>query len=59
MEIVLWLRESMFVNSVLKNAEIWYALTKEEVRELEDLDRTLLKKLLTVPFSTPGEAYFF
>ena len=58
MEIALLLRESMFLNSVLTNDEIWYALTKEEVRELEDLDRTLLKKLLTVPFSTPGEAYF-
>ena len=46
MEIAFLLRESMFLNSVLTNAEIWYALTKEEVKELEDLDRTLLKKFL-------------
>jgi hypothetical protein len=57
-EIALLLRESMFINSVLTNAEIWYLLKKEEIKQLEDLDKTLLKKILKVPFSTPGEAYF-
>ena len=57
-EIALLLRESMFINSVLTNAEIWFFLKKEEIKQLEDLDKTLLKKILKVPFSTPGEAYF-
>ena len=57
-EIALLLRESMFVNSVLTNAEIWYLLRKEEIKQLEELDRTLLRKIMNVPFSTPGEAYF-
>ena len=58
LEIALLLRESLFLNSVLNNAEIWYSVTKEELKELEDLDRTLLKKILDVPFSTPKEAYY-
>ena len=53
-EIALLLRESMFVNSVLTNAEIWYLLRKEEIKQLEDLDRTLLRKIMNVPFSTPS-----
>ena len=57
-EIALLLRESMFVNSVLTNAEIWYLLRKEEIKQIEELDRTLLRKIMNVPFSTPSEAYF-
>ena len=40
------------------NAEIWYNLTKDEIKELENLDLTLLRKVMRVPFSTPSEAYF-
>jgi 3-deoxy-D-manno-octulosonate 8-phosphate phosphatase KdsC-like HAD superfamily phosphatase len=58
MEIAMLLRESMFINGILTNAEIWYSVTKEEIREFEDLDRTLLMKILKVPFSTPGEAFY-
>ena len=39
------LRESMFVNGILTNAEIWYGLTKAEVGELEDLDEQLLRQI--------------
>ena len=57
-EIALLLRESLFINGVLTNAEIWYSLSSEEIKEFEDLDKSLLRKILRVPFSTPGEAYF-
>jgi hypothetical protein len=30
-EIVILLRESLFINGILTNAEIWYNLTKDEV----------------------------
>ena len=50
--------EALFLSSVLTNAEIWYSLTKEEIKELDDLDKTLLRKILKVPFTTPGEAFF-
>jgi hypothetical protein len=37
---------------------LWYSLTREEIKELEDLDLTLLRKIFKVPFSTPSEAYY-
>ena len=58
METAILLRESMFLNGILTNAEIWYGLTKEEIKQFEDLDLTLLRKLLKVPFSTPSEAFY-
>ena len=57
-EIALLLRESMFINGILFNAEIWYGLTKTELSEFENLDRLLLRRILNVPFSTPKEAYY-
>ena len=57
-EIALLLRESMFINGILTNVEIWYSITKEEMKELEDLDKSMLRKILQVPFSTPSEAFF-
>ena len=57
-EIVILLRESLFINGILTNAEIWYNLTKDEIKEHENLDLTLLRKVMRVPFSTPSEAYF-
>ena len=57
-EIALLLRESMFLNGVLYNSEVWYGLTKAEISEFEKLDRLLLRKILGVPFSTPQEAFY-
>ena len=37
------LRESMFINGVLFNAEVWYGFTRSEISEFEDLDRLLLR----------------
>ena len=57
-EIGLLLRDTMLINGVLTNAEIWYNLQKSEIKELEDLDKILLRKLLGAPVSTPGEPFF-
>jgi hypothetical protein len=51
-------RESMFVNSILTNAEIWYSFSESEVKEFESLDRILLRKFLKVPISTPQESFY-
>ena len=58
METAILLRESIFLNGILTNAEVWYSLTKEEIKKFEDLDRMLLRKLLNVPYSTPSEAFY-
>ena len=57
-ETAILLRESILINGMLTNSEIWYSLKKEEIKELENVDMTLLKKIFKVPFSTPSEAYF-
>ena len=57
-EIGMLLRESMLINGILTNSEVWYNLLKVEIKELEDIDKLLLRRLLQVPESTPGEAYF-
>ena len=50
------LRESMFVNGTLTNADVWYGLEKNDLKELEDLDRQLIRRVFNCPISTPQEA---
>ena len=57
-KIVLLFRESMFVNEILTNADIWYSFSESEVGEFESLDRVVLRNILQVPVSTPREAYY-
>ena len=57
-ETALLLRDSMLINGILTNAEVWYNLSPNEVKECEDLDRMFFRKLLGVPGSTPCEAFY-
>ena len=57
-EIAMLLRESMLINGTLTNSEIWYNFTKSEVEEFGYLDKLLFRRLLEVPHTTPGEAYY-
>ena len=52
------LRESLFVNGILTNSEVWYGLTKSQVQDFEAVDRLLLRRVLGTPISTPGEALY-
>ena len=58
MEIAILFRETMFINGILTNAEIWYSFSESEVKEFESLDRLLLRKILQVPVSTPQESFY-
>ena len=57
-EVAVLLRESMFLNGILTNAEVWHNVKKSEIEELEELDRSLLRKILHVPSTTPKEAFY-
>ena len=48
-EIGILLRDTMLINGILTNSEVWYNLLKSEIKELEDIDRLLLRRLLRVP----------
>ena len=58
MEIAILFRETIFLNGILTNAEIWYSFTEAEIKEFENLDKKLLRKILQVPISTPQEALY-
>ena len=57
-EIAMLLRDSVLVNGTITNAEIWYNLSENEVKEFENLDRLFFRKLLEVPRSTPSESFY-
>ena len=57
-EIALLLRDSMLINGILTNVEVWYNLTTNDIKEFENLDKTFLRKVLGVPGSTPSEAFY-
>ena len=52
------LRESMFLNGILTNVEVLYGLKKSEIEQFEELDKNLLRQILSTPISTPSESLF-
>ena len=56
-EIALLMRESLLINGMLTNAEIWHNLTQAETEELDKIDRLFFQKLCRVPSSTPKPAF--
>lgn len=52
-EMGLFLRQSIFLSSVLLNSETWVNLTKTDIEDLEALDESLLRWILDCPSKTP------
>ena len=46
------LRESLFINSILLNGEVWVNLTRKEVHELTLVDNVLLRAIWECPSYT-------
>ena len=55
-QIAMTLRETMLLNGILTNSEIWYNLKQTEIEEFEELDRCLLRKIFGTKISCPKEA---
>ena len=49
------LRESIFLNGILTNSEVWYGVSQQQVEQLEFVDKLLLRKFLDTPQTTPLE----
>ena len=47
------LRNSLLINGILTNSEVWYNLTKAETEELEELDEILIRRILETGKCTP------
>ena len=52
------LRESMFVNGLITNCEVWHNLNESETKKFEELDRILIRKIFQVPSTCPVEALY-
>ena len=57
-KIALLFRESIFLSSILSNAEVWYGLSKADTDQLEAIDKNLLRRIFKVPDSTPIAALY-
>ena len=42
----MFLRESKFFNGILTNTETWYGMSADHVRQLESVDKLLLRSIL-------------
>ena len=46
-------RNSMLINSILTNSEAWYNLSDSDYNHLENVDKSLLRKILETGACTP------
>ena len=51
-EIGLILRDSIFVSKMLLNSEVWHAVTKKQIEDLDKIDRILLRHILNAHCKT-------
>ena len=52
------LRGSVFLNGILTNAESWHGLSSTHIRQLESMDKLLIRKLLNTPVTTHIESMY-
>ena len=52
------LRESMLVNGITTNVEVWHSVLESEIEELQNVDKLMFRRLLNVPKSTPIESFY-
>ena len=57
-EVAITLRNSLFINGILTNAEAWYGLKTDEVEQLEQIDEMLIRKILEVGKGCPKEMLY-
>ena len=57
-QIAATLRESMLINGILTNCDVWYGLTNNDINQLEEVDKLLLRRVLNVASSCPIEALY-
>ena len=52
-EVALIMRDTMLISKMIYSSEIWYNITKQQYRKLEEIDEMFMRKLLDVPSSAP------
>ena len=57
-KIALNMRESMLVNGILTNSEVWYLVREKYLETLEEIDQMLLRKVFKAHSKTAIEAFY-
>jgi hypothetical protein len=57
-KMALLLRESLLLNGILTNSDVWYGITESEILDLENLDVTFFRTLFEVPQTVPTVSLF-
>ena len=52
------LREAKLINGMLTNIEVWYNLKDSEIKELEEVDKLLMRRGFEAPTSTFIESFY-
>ena len=58
MDVALILRESMLLNGILTNSEVWYGVKEEHLTALESADNDLMRKIFNAHSKTATELFF-
>ena len=57
-EIAVTLREAHLINGMMSSAETWYGLRKQEIDQMEEVDKMLIRKILDAPISSCIESLY-
>ena len=52
------LRQTIFLSTMLLNAETWVNMTESNIEELEKIDRILLKRIFEAPSTTSTKSLY-
>ena len=52
------LRQTIFLSTLLLNAETWVNLTENDINELEKIDKVLIKRIFEAPSTTPIKSLY-
>ena len=51
-QIAVTLREAHLIKGMMSSAESWYGPRKQEIEQMEEVDKMLIRKILDAPMST-------
>lgn len=57
-EAAMLMRESLLLSSLLTNSEAWFNISKDDIKQLEQVDEILLRSILEAPSNT-GKAFLY
>ena len=57
-QIAVILKNSLLISSILSNSEVWYGFTKEEAKQLEQVDEMWIRNLFDLSRNVPRDLLY-